>query len=245
MQNQLGKKTKLETEITWRKIGRNIAHGIGTKKDTSSWFKNILHRAMYLKGITTTTRTIRCTSCGRSHEDWNHFWKCPKYKPIWKKLINLMNETEIAEESGKTHDYTQEWVYLGIRKDGKALNRGHALMHMLTWKYIIIAHTKASIEGIPPKNINTDIILIWKQIGIMSRLITRIRMQYNTPERARIKKEAKQEVLEGGFSHYNTNTNKKIEPLAQINENLDLQPKIRTIGPHGAGRSPNISSKVQ
>ena len=128
------KRLKLETEIPWREIGRNIAHGIGTKKDTSSWFKNILHRAMfmYLKGITTTTRTIRCTSCGRSHEDWNHFWKCPKYKPIWKKLINLMNETEIAEESGKTHDYTQEWVYLGIRKDGKALNRGHALMHMLT-----------------------------------------------------------------------------------------------------------------
>ena len=57
-------------------------------------------------------------------------------------------------------------VYLGIRKVGKALNRGHALMHMLTWKHITIAHTKASIEGIPPKNINTDI--IWKQI--MSRL---------------------------------------------------------------------------
>ena len=34
-------------------------------------------------------------------------------------------------------------------------------MHMLTWKYIIIAHTKASIEGIPPKNIKkTDIIII-------------------------------------------------------------------------------------
>ena len=55
---------------------------------------------------------------------------------IWKKIINLMNETTIAEESGKTHDYTQECVYLGIRKDWKALNRGHALMHMLTWKYI-------------------------------------------------------------------------------------------------------------
>ena len=83
------KRLKLETQIPWRESGRNIAHGIGTKKDTSSWFKNILHRAMYLKGITTTTRTIRCTSCGRSHEDWNHFWKCPKYKPIWKQLINL------------------------------------------------------------------------------------------------------------------------------------------------------------
>ena len=44
-----------------------------------------------------------------------------------------MNVTRIAEESGKTHEYIQaEWVYLGRRKDGKALNRGHALMHMLT-----------------------------------------------------------------------------------------------------------------
>jgi hypothetical protein len=30
-----------------------------------------------------------------------------------------MNQTTTAEESGKTHDYTQEWIYLGIRKDGK------------------------------------------------------------------------------------------------------------------------------
>ena len=69
-------------------------------------------------------------------------------------------------------------------------------MHMLTWKYITIAHTKASIEGIPPKNINTDI--IWKQI--MSRLITRIHAIQHKTERARIKREAKQE----GFSHYIT-----------------------------------------
>tara|TARA_B100000513_G_C11849230_1_gene168730 strand:- start:469 stop:618 length:150 start_codon:yes stop_codon:yes gene_type:complete len=46
-------------------------------------------------------------------------------------------------------------------------------------------------------------------------------MQHKT-ERARIKKEGKQE----GFSHYNTN--KKIEPLAQIeiNETLEWHPKI-------------------
>ena len=91
---------------------------------------------------------------------------------------------------------------------------------MLTWKYIIIgrAHTKASIEGKPPKNINTDI--LWKQI--MSRLITRIHaIQHkhnHKTERARItikRESAKQE----GFSHYNTN--KKIGPLTQINETLE------------------------
>ena len=88
---------------------------------------------------------------------------------------------------------------------------------MLTWKYIAIAHTKASIEEIPPKNINTDI--IWKQI--MSRLTTRIRAIQHKTERAKIKREAKQE----GFSHYNTN--KKIEPLAQISETLHWHPKMK------------------
>jgi hypothetical protein len=34
---------KILTEIPWREIGRKITHGIGTKKDTSSWFKNILY----------------------------------------------------------------------------------------------------------------------------------------------------------------------------------------------------------
>ena len=89
-------------------------------------------------------------------------------------------------------------------------------MHMLTWKYIIIAHTKASIEGIPPKNIKTD--MIWKQI--MSRLITRIHAIQHKTERARIKREAKQE----GLSRYNTN--KKIEPLAQKSETLGWHSKI-------------------
>ena len=82
-----------------------------------------------------------------------------------------------------------------------------------------IAHTKASIEGIPPKNINTDI--IWKHMMMSIRLITRIHAIQHKTERARIKREAKQE----GFSHYNTN--KKLEPLAQMSETLDdWHPKI-------------------
>ena len=61
-----------------------------------------------------------------------HIWKCAKYQPLWQKIVKLKltNETTIAKESGKTHDYTQEWVYLGIRRDGKALNRGPTLMLM-------------------------------------------------------------------------------------------------------------------
>ena len=93
--------------------------------------------------------------------------------------------------------------------------------HYNIWKCIIIAHTKASKDGMPPKKNDTDK-TSWKQI--LSRLVTRLACnttQHKT-ERARIKREAKQEA----FSHYNTN--KKIEPLAlaQINEPLEWHPKI-------------------
>merc|ERR1712070_428234 len=132
MQSQLGKKIKTRNRNPVERNRQEHSTRDRNKKRHGLLVQKHTTQSHVPKGITTTTRTIRCTSCGRSHEDWNHFWKCPKYKPIWKKLINLMNEREIAEESGKTHDYTQEWVYLGIRKDGKALNRGHALMHMIT-----------------------------------------------------------------------------------------------------------------
>ena len=56
------------------------------------------------------------------------------------------------------------------KKDGNAINRGQALLHMIAWKFIIQKHTNAAIERIPPKKINTG--NIWKQI--LSKLVTRM-----------------------------------------------------------------------
>ena len=135
-----------------------------------------------------------------------------------------MEETHQPDERNRNSRGEREnprtYTRMGIpgnKKGGESTKQrtcinAHANMEI----HIIMAHTKASIEGIPPKNIKTD--TIWKQI--MSRLITRINAIQHKTERAKIKREAKQE----GFSHYNTN--KKIEPLAQISETLDWHPKI-------------------
>ena len=79
-------------------------------------------------------------------------------------------------------------------------------------------HESIDRRNTAENNINTD--KIWKQIMSIRLLITRIHAIQHKSERARIKREAKQE----GFSHYNTN--RKIEPLAQISETLDWHPKI-------------------
>ena len=74
-------------------------------------------------------------------------------------------------------------------------------------------HESIDRRNTAENNINTD--KIWKQIMSIRLLITRIHAIQHKSERARIKREAKQE----GFSHYNTN--KKIGPLTQINETLE------------------------
>ena len=209
----------LRIEIPWRQISGNLVHGIGTKKDTGPWIKNILHRNMRLDGNYTKARRVPCKSCGKGHENWDHFWKCKKYRPIWKKLCKPMNDTTEGETEEKIHrHYSRKWIYLGIKKDGNAISRGQALLHMIAWKFIIQKHTKSAIDGIPPKKINTG--NIWKQI--LSRLVTRINaIQYKT-ERQRVRQEAKME----GFSL--RNTNKKIEPFARIGEEIEWNETLKT-----------------
>ena len=56
--------------LPWRAIGENLAYGIGTNKDTSSWFKNILHRGLWLRGSSDSTE--RCRVCNSACETWAH-----------------------------------------------------------------------------------------------------------------------------------------------------------------------------
>ena len=120
----------------------NLVHGIGTKKDTGPWFKNILHRNMRLDGNYTKARRVPCKSCGKGHENWDHFWKCKKYRPIWKKLCKLMNDTTEGETEEKIHrHYSRKWIYLGIKKDGNAISRGQRAS-TATYDSMEIHHTE-------------------------------------------------------------------------------------------------------
>ena len=90
------------------------------------------------------------------HEDWKHLWKCETYKPIpnMEKLIKLMNDTTQAEESGRTHKYTEEWVYLGIKQDvtrERNINRGQASSTDLAYDNLEI-HNTDTHESINRKN---------------------------------------------------------------------------------------------
>ena len=66
---------------------------VGTTRDTGSWYRNILRRALWLKGKGEARH--KCSICDDrdSVENWDHLWQYPKLKPTWDKLIQLANTT--------------------------------------------------------------------------------------------------------------------------------------------------------
>lgn len=105
MQNQQGRKLKLyiRHSNSMERNRQKYSMRDRVKNDTSSWFKTIRHRAMYLEGITATTRTIRCTSCGKCHEYWN--------KHIYmemRKIPAIMAKNSQTETDERDHNSQRE-----------------------------------------------------------------------------------------------------------------------------------------
>ena len=186
-------------EIPWKEIGRQLATNAGTTRDTGSWFKNILHRSMYLRARRGARHT--CLACDtNAPEDWSHFWRCPTFFPVWSKLLYTAND---ATEQDR-YEMTAQFVYLGIDMDGGSIKGTLALLHKIVWKFIILEWMKASQEH---REVRAE--RIWRRA--VRRLVTRVNAQARAVQRQNFtdkgrKITRKWEAL-----------NNKIAPLAKIN----------------------------
>ena len=186
-------------EIPWKEIGRQLATNAGTTRDTGSWFKNILHRSMYLRARRGAPHT--CLACDtNAPEDWSHFWRCPTFFPVWSKLLYTAND---ATEQDR-YEMTAQFVYLGIDMDGGSIKGTLALLHKIVWKFIILEWMKASQEH---REVRAE--RIWRRA--VRRLVTRVNAQARAVQRQNFtdkgrKITRKWEAL-----------NNKIAPLAKIN----------------------------
>ena len=121
--------------MPWRAIGENIAYGLGSNRDTSAWFKNIVHRGLYLKAV--GGQHEPCGACKGEQDNWLHLWRCPVFEPIWTNLVDLVNELLPKIQGRNQAEFSPECVYLGVLTNKHALPRRLALLHMITWKFII------------------------------------------------------------------------------------------------------------
>ena len=186
-------------DLPWANIGREFARNVGTTRDTGSWFRNILHRALWLKAKGGAQHT--CTACADrdSRENWDHFWRCKTWRPTWQKFIDLANLMEGEYHAG----HSAACLYLGIDGTGDAFKGTLGLLHKLIWKFVIMDFTKASIEGAQIQHET-----IWKRA--MRRLATRINAQGRRVQRRNLAVEGR------GTTSKWEKLNKRIGPMAHL-----------------------------
>jgi hypothetical protein len=201
---------RLGIDIPWRAIGENITKGLGTNRDTSSWFKNIVHRALYLKGR--GGQNTACSACHQENEDWIHQWQCPLWAPTWEAIIEGFNELLPPIQGRDRVQFSPSFIYLGLTDEDStphALPGSLALLHAILWKFIIIELYKISQNEY--YEVNTDAV----ERSTMRRYITRIRANLRKAQIARIKN------IHRGEEHSNDKLNKKLYPVASINDACD------------------------
>ena len=195
---------RIGQEIPWRAVGDNLAYGIGTNRDTSCWFKNILHRGLWLKG--SRDSTVRCAICNAAQDNWAHLWECPVWAPMWQSFVDFTNELLPRMNRAPPAMFSPEFVYLGVMRDGHVLPRSLSLLHSLMWKFQIqdmYQRSQNEYYIIKPSETNKR---------ALRRLMTRIHAHEREAQIRRHKAEQK-----GGTVDLR-GVNKKIHPIAHIGE---------------------------
>ena len=122
--------------IPWREIGRLFKGGLLTPKDYSSYFKNILHRALLTRSrCPADDGATCCRCCLGTTEHLAHLAECRTLLPLWNDLAKLGGLK-----------CTPRLVLLGIQ--GKeVMPLGLAALWLIVWKFVIISFTQLGVEG--------------------------------------------------------------------------------------------------
>ena len=154
--------------IPWSEISRMFRGGLLTPKDYSSYFKNILHRALLTRSKCPTEDGATCCRCCMGPtEHLAHLADCPALLPLWERIATLGNL-----------ECTPRLALLGVQGN-EAMPMGLAALWLIVWKFTIISFTQAGIEGTP-----VCIESIWNQA--VRRLVGRAHSALHVFRRSRM-----------------------------------------------------------
>ena len=201
---------RLGPGIPWRAIAENITKGLGTNRDTSSWFKNILHRALYLKGK--GGQKAACSACYQENEDWIHLWRCPIWARHWEIIIEDINKMLPPIQGTERVKVGPDFIYLGIIDEDTTphvLPSSLALLHAIIWKYVIMELYKVSQNEYYKVSANEAF------RKALRRYTTRIRANLRKAQKARARS------IHQEYDHNNDLINKKLQPVAHIDDECE------------------------
>ena len=109
----------------------------GEEKVDEDTVKNVLHRALLVRSITTEEP---CRCCGYAREDLQHFGRCSKASNIFREFHSLTNEKKIPDNSW------DRFSLFALLPQGK-LKDVWVDLHLLLWKQLIAVLVRVELEG--------------------------------------------------------------------------------------------------
>ena len=133
-------------KLPWKTIGASLkTQGMLTSRDVHSYYKNIVHRALFTHNIKPVPIIGRaCRLCKACTERIGHLPFCPILKPIWDRFLTLVRHRHADAQP------THRLLLLGVLEDRKSLlaNSLNAFRIVL-WKFIVLRFTMVDLEDIP------------------------------------------------------------------------------------------------
>ena len=119
-------------------IGERYNTRLLTPRDWASHYKNVLHRSLLVRSITTDAP---CRCCGFARENLQHFAECEAASRLFKFL-----KTISASEVSETGREWERFCLFGLLPAGK-LAEGWINLHLLMWKHLIALLVRIELEG--------------------------------------------------------------------------------------------------
>ena len=183
-------------EIDFHLLVSNYVTGLLTPNDYAPHFKNILHRRTFVRHINPKASTHSCRCCRRDIETTSHLGVCPRINEVLNHIWQV-TETKVTR--------SPELNLFAISSE--PLPRGVIALHLIVWKFILIAFSRADImhEAFDPD-------AIWK--GALRRLISRIERVKMQVRLAHTIADSRNTEDIHGLSAYN----KQVEGLGAFND---------------------------
>ena len=119
-------------------IGERYNTRLLTPRDWASHFKNILHRALLVRSISTEEP---CRCCRFARENIQHFADCEAAGELFKNFKRL-TESEVR---GKGEEW-QRFCLFALLPKGK-IKEGWINLHLLLWKQLVAQLVRIELEG--------------------------------------------------------------------------------------------------
>ena len=137
--------------IPWRQLWARLTSPLLTPSDFKAQTR-IYHRSLFLRSFNPDAPSPKCRCCGAADERFSHLHLCDAIYETFDFFVNYANahRANIRPDAGL--------IMLGLVDRDRTLQGGLSALHVILWKFVLIAFTRVDTEGITYVPVN-----VWLQ----------------------------------------------------------------------------------